>query len=213
MLLPAVCPVCSSVGSAPCRRCWAELEPAPRGPVPMGLDACLAVLAYVGAGREVVARLKYRNARAVVAWLSTAMAALVTDVPGVVTWAPTTSARRQERGFDHAEVLARAVARRLGGGIPVVPLLERATGPPQTGRSGEERRRGPTYRARASPARHVLLVDDVVTTGATLRSAALALRHAAGENMTITGLVAARTPLRRSGGSRWALRTPTPYAV
>ena len=179
----------------------------------MGLDGCLALLAYVGAGRELVARLKYRNARSVVAWLAAGMAALIDERPEVVTWAPTTAARRRERGFDHAEVLARAVGRELH--VPVMPLLERAAGPPQTGRSAAERRVGPAFRARASPAAHVLLVDDVVTTGATLRSAALALRaerHDGSEVRTVVGLVAARTPFRRTDRSRCAVRTPTSNA-
>src|SRR3712207_7831548 len=53
-----------------------------------------------------VARLKYRNARASLAWLARAMAALV-DRRGtdVVTWVPTTPARRRQRGFDQAELL------------------------------------------------------------------------------------------------------------
>jgi predicted amidophosphoribosyltransferase len=151
-------------------------------------------------GRELVARLKYRNARSSLRWLGSAMASLVD--PGsidVVTWAPTTAARRRARGFDQGELLARAVARRLRR--PCRPLLRRGPGPAQTGRSALERRAGPVVVAtrRVPAGARVLLVDDVVTTGSTLTAAARALRvGGAGE---VSALVAARTPLKRASRS------------
>ncbi len=195
MLLPTTCPVCGRSGRAPCDGCLVELRRAPPAPAPHGLVACHALLRYEGAGRELVARLKYRNARAGVAWLAGAMAELVgADPPALVTWTPTSAARRRERGFDQSRLLAVAVARRLGR--PVRPLLRRRPGPAQTGRSRVDRRQGPALApdrrlVRAPPAT-VLLVDDVVTTGASLTAAARVLR-AAGVRQ-VTGLVAARTP-------------------
>jgi predicted amidophosphoribosyltransferase len=132
-------------------------------------------------GRELVARLKYRNARGALPWLATGMAALSSAWPvDVVTWVPTTAERRRDRGFDQGRLLAAAVAgyRRL----PCRGLLRRRPGPPQTGLSRRQRLEGPELEVvRPSPPR-VLLVDDVVTTGATLVAAARALRRAgAGE--------------------------------
>ena len=114
MLFAVSCPVCGRRGSAPCAECAALLRPAPDLPVPIGLTACAAVLSYEGVGRELVARLKYRNARTVIRPLAAAMAGLV-DAGGIdlVTWAPTDAGRRRRRGFDQAELLARAVARNL----------------------------------------------------------------------------------------------------
>ena len=193
MLFSTRCPSCGAPGPVPCGRCAAALRPAPTLATPAGLDRLCALLAYDGPGRELVARLKYRNLRAIVRQLAAAMAALVGSIDlDVVTWAPTTVVRRRDRGFDHAELLARAVARHLG--IPARPLLARAHGPPQTGRAATERRLGPTFRARAPAPPRVLLVDDVVTTGATLTAAASCLR-AAGAT-TVVGLAAARTPLK-----------------
>lgn len=194
MFLPTTCPVCGAQGPAPCAGCAAELRPAPALPAPPGLDSCAALLTYAGAGRELVARLKYRNARASVPFLARGMAAIVPYDIDLVTWAPTTPARRRRRGFDQARLLARAVARERG--VPCRPLLRRRAGPAQTGRDAAARHSGPGFAARgAAGGRRILLVDDVVTTGATVAAASRALREAgAGE---VHAVAAARTPPSR----------------
>ena len=146
MLLPGRCPLCRRVGPSPCGGCASLLEQAPSLPAPAGVGQCRALVAYEGAGRELVARLKYRNARSTMSWLTNAMAAADRwRDAAVVTWIPTTSRRRRQRGFDQAELLARGVARRLR--LPVrALLLRRADDSPQTGRSGIERPRRPVVR-------------------------------------------------------------------
>lgn len=156
----------------------------------------MAAFAYEGVGREVVARLKYRNARASLPFLAARVAALVE--PGtvdVVTWAPTAAARRRQRGFDQAQLLAAAVARRLG--LPCRRLLRRRPGAPaQTGASLAQRRKGPVFDPRRGVGSRVLVVDDVVTSGATVAAAARALR--AGGATVVIVAAAARTPGRRT---------------
>jgi predicted amidophosphoribosyltransferase len=183
-----------------CAACVDRLVPA--GPVraPPGVDACVALVDYVDAGRELVLALKYGGARALVTAIGVAVASEVRDAlaPGgtvdVVTWAPTSAARRRDRGFDQAQLLARSVARQLR--VPPRALLRRAPGPPQTGRSRDERLVGPAFVARRGAPARVLLVDDVVTSGATLSAAARALRGAGADH--VVAAVVAHTPPPRS---------------
>jgi predicted amidophosphoribosyltransferase len=146
-----------------------------------------------------VARLKYRNARSSLPFLADRLAALVAQTPvDVVTWAPTTALRRRQRGFDQAELLARALARRLH--VPCRQLLLRPPGKPQTGQPLDARRTGPTFHpahpARSSPSR-VLLVDDVVTSGATVAAAARTLKANGADQVHV--VAAARTAPGRRG--------------
>jgi predicted amidophosphoribosyltransferase len=193
VLFATTCPVCGTSGAAPCGECAGQLRPAPDLPTPDGLDELVAALSYTGTGRELVARLKYRNARAVLPALADAMASLVdAGSVDVVTWAPTSAARRRQRGFDQARLLARAVARRLHR--PCRSLLARQPGPPQTGRPKRERVVGPGFTVTRRPPPRVLVVDDVVTTGATMLAAAHALK--ASGAVVVKGASAARTPLK-----------------
>jgi predicted amidophosphoribosyltransferase len=196
VFLPLSCPVCGATGGAPCAGCAARLRRAPSLPRPPGVDSCAAFLAYEEAGRELVARFKYRNARSSLAFLARALAALAGPASrfDAVTWAPTTAARRRQRGFDQAELLARAVAGIMR--VPVRPLLVRRPGPVQTGRSLAARRTGPAFDSGRSPPARVLLVDDVVTSGATVSAAARALRAAGAREVHV--VAAARTPPRAS---------------
>jgi len=197
MLLAARCAICGRSGASPCADCHRGLRPPSPEPDPPGLDGLVALLRYDGPARPLVARIKYRNERRAVSWLADGLAARLAAVAGdVVTWAPTTPEHRRGRGFDHGEVLARAVARRLR--LPARALLRRADGPAQTGRPAHERLAGgPSFSLlRPLPAgTHVLLVDDVVTTGATLRAASRALTRAPG--IVVTPVTAAWTPSPR----------------
>jgi competence protein ComFC len=201
VLFPIACPGCGRPardGAPVCAGCLSGLVPAPRVAPPPGLDAWYAPFAYEGAAREMVARIKYRNVRAVVPWLAVRMAESVSPVEldaAVITWAPTTPAHRRARGFDPAELLARALARRLRR--PARLLLARAPGPPQTGLPAATRWAGPRFASRRAAPRLVLVVDDIATTGATLTAAASALR--AGGATRVVAVTAARTP--RPGGS------------
>jgi predicted amidophosphoribosyltransferase len=167
---------------------------APALAVPPGLASCRALLTYDHRARASIIGLKNRDRRALVSEMADGLAALVPGDPGlVVTWAPTSGARRRHRGFDQAELLARAVARRRR--LPVRQLLVRRPGTPQAGQAMGERWRHPGFSPSTRAPEVVLVIDDVATTGATLAAAAAAL-HRAGTRV-VHGLVVAASPKAR----------------
>jgi predicted amidophosphoribosyltransferase len=155
---------------------------------------------FHGPARAAVLKLKFGGWRDVAGAFAVAMEALDLPAADVVTWVPLAGRREAERGYDQAQALARALARRLGR--PCVPLLRRTLAtPPQAKRSANERRAalaGAFRSVRASP-QSVLLVDDVLTTGATAAACADAL-HGAGTDsvvlVTATRALPGPMPLR-----------------
>ena len=158
------------------------------------LQELISVWPHEGRAAELVCKLKYGRATVVVSELAQAMADVSPEVD-FVTWVPASPSRRRQRGFDQGELLARALARRRR--VRVKRLLRRSDDDPQTGRDRDGRFAGPEFescgpRLRSEPT--ILVVDDVSTTGTTLRCAASLLRsRGAG---TVYGLVATRATSR-----------------
>lgn len=131
--------------------------------------------------------------------LADAMVAVGPPSADAVTWVPLARRRLAERGYDQARALAVAVGARLD--LPVVRLAHRvlATGP-QARRTGEERRaamKGAFQPARLPAPTNVLLIDDVLTTGATAAACAEAVVGAGARRVTL--LAAARAFARPEG--------------
>jgi predicted amidophosphoribosyltransferase len=190
LLFPPRCVLCQRTGPALCRSCRDGLPPA--GPNPAH-----APFAYTAATTTVIAAFKFQGVRALAGPLAEAMVERLGDrlCDVTVTWAPTDPARRRQRGFDQAELLASAVANCADR--PLMALLRRG-GPAiaQTGRNRLERHRGPRLDAVAQVLGPVLIVDDVVTTGATLAAAAAAVLGAGAERVTWAAAAATPSPDR-----------------
>ena len=196
MLFLRVCAGCGAPGSSPCDNCIAGMRAVGEMNPPEPLAGLWAAFAYTGPGRNLLARLKYRNQRSCVVWLASAMVQTLPTGLAVdaVTWAPTSRQRRRHRGFDQAELLARALGREAN--LPVVSLLKRVDAAGQTGRSRNQRYGSPIFASRRPSPPAVLVVDDVVTTGATLQASARSLFRAGARE--VEAVVAGATPLPSS---------------
>jgi ComF family protein len=155
-----------------------------------------AAFSYTGPVRAAIRRLKFSGWRDVAPALAAAIASLDLPAVDVVTWVPLARRRRAERGYDQARALARATARELG--LPARRLTRRTIATaPQARRNADERHeamRG-AFAPRGRVPHRVLLVDDVLTTGATLAACAEALT--AGGAHLVYGAVVARSVRRR----------------
>ena len=192
MLIPLRCVACGADGVLLCRRCEERLAPAPPLPPPPGVDSARAVFIYDEVGSSVIGALKYANSHRLVHRLGPRLAAAAPQGLDVVTWAPAAAANRRRRGYDQGELLAREVARRLG--MPARRLLARRADIPQTARDRAGRAAGPRIRARRAVSGSVLVVDDVLTTGATLATAARMLRRAGASRVGVLTLAWAPPP-------------------
>ena len=208
LLFPMKCPFCQHIledSRAPaCPGCqkmlpWLSGREAER-PVEF-TSGCLSPLAYRDRVPDSIHRYKFPGTPSYAGAYGLLTAQCVRDNRAapldLVTWIPLSPKRRRKRGFDQAEALARAVARELD--LPVRGTLEkfRNTDPQSHLHEASERRANVlgVYRLKESvdlAGLRVLLVDDVVTSGATLSECARLLRSAGAAEVLCATLAQAR---------------------
>ena len=215
LLLPLSCAVCGREGQLLCSACEPSLPrleqpycsicawPGRRGVCsrctasPPAIGRIGAPYLFEGAVREMVHSFKYGNFRAAAPTLGALMADHLKRDPmsaGVLMPVPLHGGSERQRGYNQAELLARAIARE--GGTPLESRALRRTKktPPQVSMDGYAQRIGNIQGAFGCDGDlrgvNVLLIDDVVTTGSTMSACAQALK-ASGAG-SVWGLVLAR---------------------
>lgn len=207
-LYPPTCVLCGDTGEAsldlcrpcrqalpgnlhPCPRCGEPLsEQAASGPCgecqrkPPAFDQALALFHYEDPVRRLILDLKFRaaypNARLLGALLA-ARLKVQPALPECIIPVPLHRQRYRERGFNQATEIARHVAKALNIPLDLRSCVRVRATPPQSQLSAKERRKNlkRAFEVVKPPnARHAALIDDVITTGATLDELALTLKKA-----------------------------------
>lgn len=205
LVLGAACAGCGAPGRPWCRACRTDLagcrdrppRPARVLPAPAGLPATWAAGAYDGALRTAVLAYKERGRRELARPLGGLLAGAACRAAGsgraVTVAVPASPAARRTRGYDHVALLVRSAV--AHGAPPAAPLLRwsRETADQAgLGAGARAANLAGALLARDCAGAQVVVVDDVVTTGATLAEAARALRSA-GARVLGAATVAATT--------------------
>ena len=186
-----------------CQSCWKALKaaqykklhvasPEPHAP----LTACYAAFPHSGEARELVHLLKYQSDCAAADWLADAMTAALSLSPLASAWpdavipVPLHSSRLEQRGYNQALLLAQGVCQRTG--LPLVQdaLIRVHATDTQLHRDHAERINAmkgafAVVNTAAIRRQRILLVDDVLTTGATAMSCAETLMAAGAESVSL----------------------------
>lgn len=190
--LPAAhCPVCAlPVPTADvCGRCLRH---------PPAFDATLAVWPYAAPADQLIHALKFRASLPLAGWFARELHALGLPPCDLLLAMPLHPNRLRERGFNQSVEIGRALGKLDRLNFDAFGLVRLHDTPPQRDLAWSQRRRNVrgAFAVRCEVAgRHVAVVDDVLTTGASLHEVARMLKAAGA--LTVTNLVLARTPRLR----------------
>lgn len=198
LVLPVDCAGCGAPDRGVCAECNAALAPAPEPAPRPGVDAWAGV-AYAGVAAGAIRSFKDEGrtdaAPALAPALRAALAAACASLDGAsgleLAVVPSTAAARRERGYDPVRLLVRRAGFRPASVLRAHDRADQAGLDREARRANAEGSLAPTAPLHG---RRFILVDDVVTTGATLADAARAIRSAGGSVEAIA--VLAHTPRR-----------------
>ncbi|MGH9395207.1 MAG: ComF family protein, partial [Terriglobales bacterium] len=202
----AAVPGLDAPGCRQCGKSWPEAEASADGRClncqtdPPAYLAALSAAAYREQARQLLHLLKFEGVATAAGYWAERLARLAGQLPEtaeVIVPVPLGRRRQRERGYNQSAEIARRLARHLGCRYAPRGLRRVRETAPQAGLTLQERERN-IARAFAGESRHVagrcvLLIDDVLTTGATARAAAAALCRAGARQVLL--LTAARADL------------------
>ena len=219
LLFPPRCPFCGALtekGEDICARCraklpWIEGKHSLRE---LGRFPCAAPLWYEDLVRQGMLRLKFHGG----AWAARALGALVAQCAAehfggefdIVTWVPVSAKRLRKRGYDQSRLLAQSACR-LWDTKPQALLRKLSDNPPQSSLADEAARRANVLgmytvtNPAAVAGKRILLIDDICTTGATLRECARVLESAGAQSVVCATV--AMTPLKMEKGDKERLQS------
>ena len=183
------CPICAlpTLAGSICGQCLKQPPP---------FDHTVAAFSYKFPLDKLIQALKYRDRLILVNFLADALTRSITTKPDCIVALPLHPARLRERGFNQSLLLARQISRRLD-----LPLLADAcervrNTPPQSSLPWKERDKNMRQAFACKPGadvrgKHVAVVDDVMTTGASIGELARALKKAGASE--VSAWVVART--------------------
>lgn len=190
LLTPPLCAACAApceANAVLCASCLTALgvSGSLHGSPPAGVELAFSAAPHDGVARELLRALKFGRIRAAAAPIAARIAAVAPAgaLSGTLVPVPAAPLRLRWRGFDPAAEICLELSLRTG--LPVSECLRRRGLRRQVGRARSERiARPPRIEARGEAPARAVLVDDVITTGATLSSCAGALRHAGAGSVT-----------------------------
>ncbi len=204
LLFPEKCVLCRCVLERDeldlCRRCRTEApEYASRGKYPH-LESLTAVWYYEGTVRRSILGYKFSGRRHYADCYGRLLAMALekqdrTDFD-ILTWIPISEKRRKKRGFDQVELLAQKLGAELGV-VPTATLHKRWDNPPQSHITGQAERRAnvlgvyEVLNGEALKEKRILLLDDIITTGATAGECARVLLTAGAKEVHCAVIAAA----------------------
>ena len=147
--------------------------------------------------QRLIGNYKFTNAKSAYTHLAGLLDGCLSDLPPdtVIVPVPTANSHIRQRGYDHMLLVAKQLGKLRG--LPITTSLQRATNTQQRSASARQRTENAKSaficESKLDPKKNYLIIDDVITTGATVKYAAIALQHAGAETVWVASI--SRQPL------------------